>query len=305
MRKVFILILIACIMLPQLAFGGAWTVPQKNVWAQYTMKWSGAKSAYDQDGDPGRLARDGRAWGWSMGPEVHVGITDWLNIAGLMEYKAGWYKEYSRPTAWGPYSVKNHGITNVDLAAKIRLLEKPLVISLQPRFSIWTDEYEKLALEDRAEQPGLSDRSNGFELRVLFGKFFDKKMTKCFPAYAGLETGYRWNNQGFADQIPLFGEIGFWPVKWMLIKTEIDSYFAANHTGPRTKSYAIWRIGPVLQLYTIYQLWQGTDLSAKEFTSDVTRAYKSFNIEAQYGNTFWGENTSRSQEFILKMSAQF
>ena len=305
MKKVFILVLIACLLLPQLAYAGAWTVPQKNVWSQYTVKWNWAKSAYQQDGNPDRLARDGRAWGWSMGPEIHIGITDWLNLLGLIEYKEGWYKEYSRPIAWGPYSVKNHGVTNVDLAAKIRLLQKPLVVSTQFKFSIWNPSYENKVLQDVAEQPGLSDRANGFEWRWQFGRFFDKKMLKFFTAYAGLETGYRWNYQGFADQVPLFGEVGFWPCKWLLVKTEIDSYFAINRTGPRTKSYAIWRIGPVVQLYTIYQLMRGVDVSAKEYTSDVTRAYKSFNVEAQYGNTFWGENTSRSQEVVLKVSAQF
>ncbi|MDP8299165.1 MAG: hypothetical protein P9L88_04605 [Candidatus Tantalella remota] len=303
MKRIISLVLLACFLAPHLAFAGAWTVPQKQMWSQYTVKWNWAKSQFDNHGKKDRYPSDSRSWGWSMGPEMHVGITDWLNVFWLMEYKEGWWKEYARPTlpGWGPGSSKNHGITNIDIGTKIRFMEAPVVLSGQVKYSIWNPDYEDHALEDRAEQPGLSDRSNGLELRLLMGKYFGTKI----PFYWGGETGYRWNNHALCNQIPFFTEIGFWPTKWLLIKSEIDGYWTHDNTGDVRKSYAIWRIGPVIQLMTIYHLWRGVNVTAKEFTSDVTRASKSLNLEVQYGNTFWGENTAAAQECVLKVSTQF
>jgi len=52
-------------------------------------------------------------------------------------------------------------------------------------------------------------------------------------------------------------------------------------------------------------MFKGVDVTSKDYTSDVTRVSKSFNVETQYGNTFWGKNTSAGHEVVLKVSAQF
>ena len=310
MRKIIAILLIACILAPQLAFAGAWTLPKGDVWMQWTTKWNWAKEQYIWNKHVARYPRDGRAWGWSMIPEIHYGATDWLDFMYKMEYKESHYKEYARPawdspqqTGWGTYSVKNHGLVTFEPAVRIRLLKEPLVISTQFWWLIWNDLYEGFPLQDVSEQPGLSDRTNSFDMRILLGKKWDTKI----PFYMGFETGYRWNTRNICNQIPVFYEAGFWPLKWLLIKTELDCLL--SHEGMNDnaleKSYSIWRIGPSIQLLTIYQLLKGEDVTSKQFTSDVTRATKSFNLECQYGNTFAGKNTAASQEVVIKVSAQF
>jgi hypothetical protein len=113
MKKILAVLLIACFVMPQLAFAGAWTLPRNNVWTEVYSKWSWSKSAFDADRKKQRYGNDGRAWGWTLNPKAEYGVTDWLTLLGGVEYKDGYYKEFSRLPAWGPYSIKNHAVTEV------------------------------------------------------------------------------------------------------------------------------------------------------------------------------------------------
>jgi len=248
------------------------------------MKGQWAKHDFGSNKDLHRKNNDARSWGWSMIPKFEYGVTDWFTVLGSIEYKEAKYKEYARNPAWGPYSVKNHGFTNVDLGGRVRFLEKPVVLSGQIKASCYTG-YDE-GKEGVARQPELGDRNDALDLRLLVGKKFDT----AIPFYFGAETGYRFKNRDVCNDIPFFVEGGFWPCDWLLIKSEIDGYWAHDITGKLEKEYAIWRIGPVFQLF-------GGD--------DITRAGKSFDIGVQYGWTFWGRNTSADQELILKVSSQF
>ncbi|MFH1553154.1 MAG: hypothetical protein ABID83_05935 [Candidatus Omnitrophota bacterium] len=295
MKKIISLLVISCFILPQLAFAGAWTLPKNGVWADYSIKVQGARKQFNSKRESVWLLRGAQTWGWSMTPNVEYGITDWFTVLAKMEYKEAKYKEYERPPGWGPYSVKNHGLTDVQVGGKVRFLKDPFVLSGQIKGLIYT------GYDDAAGQPGLSDRNNALELRGMVGKVFNVPL----PFYVGAETGYRFNSKQLCNDVPFFVEGGFWPVRWLLIKNEIDGYWCHDGTGNIEKEYAIWRVGPVIQLLTIYHMMKGVDVTSKEFTSDVTRAGKSLNLEVYYGNTFWGRNTNDDQEVILKISGQF
>ncbi|NQT33200.1 MAG: hypothetical protein HQ594_05985 [Candidatus Omnitrophica bacterium] len=303
MKKTISILLVSCILLPQLAFAGAWTLPKRNIWGEYFFKINYAKREYDSNGKSIRKANGARTWGWSMIPAIEYGVTDWLTAIWKIEYKEGHYKEYSRPGAWGPYSVKNHGVTETQVGARLRILEDPVVFSTQLKGFIYTG-YNN-GKEGLARQPGLSDACDSLEWRFLFGKFVNSKI----PFYGGLETGYRWRNRDVANDIPFFVEFGFWPVKWLLVKTEIDGYWCHRGTGNIRKEYAVWRIGPVIQLLDIYRLFRGDQLKGNQFADDVTLKGKSFNLEIQYGETFWGRGfpngVSQDHEVVFKISGQY
>ena len=301
MNKVLVLLLIACFIVPQIAFGGAWTLPRNNTWFEWYMKANWAKYDYDTDCSPTKKNNDARSWGWSMIPKAEYGVTDWFTLLGGLEYKEGKYKEYARNPAWNPYSVKNHAVTEVQVGGRVRLLEEPVVFSVQVKGFIYTG-YVENDPDWVQEYPGLSDRCDMLEIRALVGKFFNTRV----PCYFGAETGYRFKNRGVANDVPFFVEGGFWPLKWLLIKSEVDGYWLSPDSNRRMKKgYAIWRIGPVIQLLTIYHMLTGVDVTSKEYTSDVTKEGYSFNVETQYGYTIWGANTSLDQEVVLKISAQF
>jgi hypothetical protein len=299
MKKTIALLILACFILPQLAFGGAWTLPKNNIWMEYYMKWGWTNKFFNDDGALKRSATNPRAWGWGMSPKVEYGVTDWLTVLGGVEYKEAWWKEYSRPFNWGPYVRKNHGLSEVNFGAKARFLKKPVVASGQIKAYINT----RRGYDINDREPGISDGDDSIELRGLIGKKWDTKI----PFYMGFESGYRWHNRDVPNSIPVYGEFGFWPWKWFLIKTEVDCYFSHSGTGKLNKDYAIWRIGPVLQLLDLlYGSKKGpSGPPGSGIGNEITRSGRSFDIGVFYGNTFWGRNTGGEQEVVLKVSAQY
>jgi len=310
MKRIIGLLIISCIIMPQLAFGGAWTLPKNSVWAEYYMKANWAKNDYSED-DLHRKNNDARSWGWAMIPKVEYGLTNWLTLLGNIEYKEAKYKEYARNPAWGPYSVKNHGFTAVTVGGRCRFLKDPVVLSGQIKGIIYTGYAQNDGDPDgRGEQPGLSDRSDSLEFRVLAGKLFNTKI----PCYLGVETGYRFNNRGLNNDIPLFVEGGFWPTKWILIKSEIDGYFAYNPTDGDEKEYVFCRVGPAFSLTEIYNILKSLfsdgpssfdGIGLDYITKNRTKKQLEVNLEFQYGHVIWGKNVSEDQEVIMKVSCQF
>jgi len=303
MRKtllVLLLLLVAVFMFEQCAFAGAWTVPKDHIWAEWYQKFNWAKYDYNADNKLERKSNDGRSWGWSFEPKIEYGAYDWLNfLMSIVEYKQQYYKEYGRPIApgnnWGPFRRKNHGVTAVRLGGKIRVIDKPAVISFQTKVDLYTG-YGMDHGDDPAfrNQPGIGDGETGIETRALFGKEFHlpfgwkNKQIKC---YAGAESGYRVNaNSPLVNQVPFFFETGFWLQKQLLIKTELDGRWSHDDTGSVEKEWAIWRIGC---------LWAvlGGDPVAKQG--------KQFNVEFQYGLWAWGRNVSADQELIVKIQTEF
>lgn len=288
---VFALVSLFCI---ENAFAGAWTVPKYKVWGEYYMKWDYAKRQFNAEGDKIQLSNDARSWEFVMEPKLEFGVTDWLTALASLEYKESHYKEYGRPAGDGPFARKNHGVTNVKLGGRLRLLKEPVVLSTQTKVFIYPG-YGIYHGDDPAftNQPSIGYGDTSVEQRVLIGKTFNIPLTKDFklPAYVGAETGYRWRSAPVANDIPYLIECGVWPVNWFLVKTEIDGYKTHAGTGSIKESYGIWRIGGIWQVF-------GGDTISRQ-------GDKMFNIEFDYGMTLWGKNTTAYQEWTMKVSAQF
>jgi hypothetical protein len=123
----------------------------------------------------------------------------------------------------------------------------------------------------------------------------------------GMESGYEWCNRDVTNFVPIFGEAGFWPWRWLLIKTELDCRYSHNNTGKLNKDYAYIRMGPVLQLLDLlYPPVKGpSGPPGSELGNSITRQGRTFDIGVFYGNCFWGRNTQGEQQVILKVSAQY
>ncbi|MBN1353885.1 MAG: hypothetical protein JW994_04380 [Candidatus Omnitrophica bacterium] len=278
----------------QEALAGAWTVPKQRVWAEYYFKWQWAKEDFGDDYKKKSKAKEARAWDLIMEPKIELGITDWFNLLWSMEYKESKYKEYGRPPDWGPYRRKNTGVTSVKVGAKVRFLEKPFVLSGQIKGYI----YPGYGInhgddpEDR-NKPDIGDGDDALELKGLIGKNFDIPLPYKnwkLPCYVAAEAGYRWRSSPVTNDIPLFIETGAWPMKWLLLKTELDTIIAHRDTGSIDKDYMIWRAGPVIQLFGNSAQRQGKFIA---------------NVEFQYGLTLLGKNFPAYQELVLKIQAQF
>jgi hypothetical protein len=294
--------LILLVMCAQNAFAGAWTLPKYKVWGENYMKWDYAKETYDANWKRGQAGRgsDGRNWGFTMVPRLEYGVADWANFIWRMPYKQYYYKEYGRPPAWGTFVYKNHGITSVDIGGKIRIFEKPFVLSVQELTWINVNGYGIYHGSDAGpfyNQPGLGDGEDTVDLRVIASKKWDVGMSFIkegfkLPVYLSGETGYQWKNRNVCDAWVYFIEGGFWPINWLLLKSELDGYKSHDGTGSRAeKAYGILRFGFVWEVF-------GGD-------SILRKGNKLFNLEFDYGMTIWGKNTTAYDEYVFKVQAQF
>ncbi|MBF0252584.1 MAG: hypothetical protein HQL29_02095 [Candidatus Omnitrophica bacterium] len=309
MKKLFFVLFMVCVLLkPETSHAGAWTLPQKDTWVEFLTKFNWAKDDFiNEAGEMRRKGNDARSWGWSMEGKMEYGAYDWLTLLGGVTFKTAYYKEYARNPSWGPYSASNHAVTDFHLGGRWRILKEPFVVSLQAKYFFYTGYAEDGGgLNDLAEVPGLSDRTDALDMRVLIARQFQGP----YPWFFGIETGYRINMRNIADQVPFFAEVGVWPTNWMLFKGEVDCMYAADdHEGNRLiKEYAIWRIGPTFELLEIYDLFNKSDpedVSVEAATNSITRQGDSLNVSFTYGQTFWGKNVSADQEVMVKASAQF
>jgi len=290
MKKLLLIISVLFLFsfLTQDAYGGAWTLPKYGVWSEMYLKWYWSKHDFNYKGHKKRKQNGARSWGWNMEPKLEWGLTDWITLLGSIEYKESRYKEYGRPPAWGDYDKKNNGMSFVKCGGRVRFLEDPVVISTQIKAFIYPGGY------DKGRAPSIGYGEDALEIRALIGKEFYLPFTfknefklRC---YFGAESGYRFKNRNVSNDIPFFLEGGIWIFDWLMIKAEIDGYKAHEGTGEHETDYAIWRVGPSFQFL-------GGD--------PISHEGKQFNVEVQYGQTFWGKNTSCDQEITLKLQTQF
>lgn len=300
MKKIFSLLILAisCFVLPQLAFAGAWTLPEGSMWIEQTVKYSFASDDFNTKHTMKSKSNGAESWTWGSITKAEYGVTNWLTLLTGVEYKESHYKEYERPSSWGKYDVSNHAFTTLDLGTKVRLLADPVVLSAQIKTSFYlggkkyTDPLPGGMFGHNSEdKPAISDGNDAVEFKMLVGKRFDT----FIPCYFGAETGYRLKNRHIPNDIPVFVEGGFWPLSWLLIKAELDSYFCHEGTGDLEKEYAIARIGPVFRLFGGGALGE----------YGVTREGSFLDLALQYGLTFWGKSTSADQEIVVKLSGQF
>jgi protein XagA len=102
------------------------------------------------------------------------------------------------------------GLGDVWLHGKRALLSSPVVLSAQAGVKIPAG-YGP----DRI--PPLGQNQIDWESRILLGRSFYP-----FPAYAGLEAGYRVRNGPFSDEIPYRVELGFFLGKRVLLQGALD-----------------------------------------------------------------------------------
>ena len=293
----------------QYAFAGAWTLPKYKVWGEWYQKFEYAKEEYNATWKRQQMTREpagnnGRNWGFTMEPKLEFGITDWWTFMTSLQYKEYHYKEYGRPAAWGPYSRKNHGLTYVMVGSRIRLIDKPVIVSVQAREFMYVGGYGIDHRDDpffNQNQPGVGWGNDSFDLRGIVSKKWDVKMPidmpwyqgeYKLPMYASAESGYVFNNRHVCNAWVYFTEYGIWPVPWLLLKTELDGIKTHDGTGSvNEQAYGIWRIGARWHIF--------------EGDAYLRQGTKAFDIEFQYGMYLWGKNCAAYNEFVLKVDTQF
>ncbi|HBB56361.1 MAG TPA: hypothetical protein DCZ49_09290 [Hyphomonadaceae bacterium] len=114
--------------------------------------------------------------------------------------------------------VENGGLGDVDVGLRLRLLEKPFVLSTQVLFKIpyFYNENNPLPLGNGQED---------LEFRVLVGRGLGRL------GYFGLEAGYRIRFQAPSDEFRYLIEYGFDVTEKFYLRTKLDGQIATQSTN--------------------------------------------------------------------------
>lgn len=306
-----VILLFLSFLCAQYAFAGAWTLPKYKVWGEWYQKFEYAKEEYTSNWKRQQMGagKDARNWGFTMEPKLEYGITDSWTFMTSLQYKQYEYKEYGRPDYWPAtpgnlaFARKNHGLAYVMVGSRVRLIDKPVIVSVQGREFMYVGGYGIDHGDNGYNEniPGIGYGNNSFDLRGIVSKQWDVKMPIDMPFYQGefklpmyasAESGYVFNNRHVCNGWVYFTEYGFWPVPWLLLKTELDGYKSHDGTGSiNEQAYGIWRVGARWHIF--------------EGDAYLRQGKKAFDIEFQYGMYLWGKNATAYNEFVLKVDAQF
>jgi len=179
------------------------------------------------------------------------------------------------------------GIGDIDVGLRYRLIEGPVVVSVQGLF-------KAPYLYDEDSELPLGNGQEDFEGKLLFGKSFGEL------GYGGLEVGYRVRTEDPVDEFRVLVEYGIDVNERTYLRTKLDSIFAAQSsddndvlTGPPLAAAAL---NPQLPLEF--------DLGRLEYTAGY-KLNDTFAAEITGTTAVFGDNTLKGTNVQVALVATF
>jgi len=190
--------------IPISASAGAWTAPQGDTYLK------GAVNYFESNNRFG--AEDGFENFQNLNFNVYVehGLRDDLTF-----FASGSLTDIEN-TSDG-VETNGFGVGDIDLGLRYRLIDGPVIVSVQGLFKA-----PYLYSED-AELP-LGNGQEDFEGKLLLGKSFGKY------GYGGLEAGYRFRTDDPVDEFRFLVEYGFNATENIYLRSKLDGIIAAQST---------------------------------------------------------------------------
>jgi len=285
-----LIVISSYLIIPEKAFAGAWTTPKNQWYTEFYNKYSVSDSKFNSNwqrqklgwDDTFKIDKGAKSYTYDFAWKNEYGLADWFDVLLNLPFEFATYKEFYRPSSWGPYTVKSHDIKGIEIGGKVRLTQEPMVVSFQMLGNIGHPEAEKIA-------PAVDKGDSRIELRMLLGKSY--KVGRM-SAYSGFESGYRFRSfEKVANDIPVFFETGVVLLDWLMVQGELDNWFSVPSNDGTGESYGIARVGLIYSPTGKFNQFR----SAKSFV----------NIGFQGGWTVWGRNTNAGWEMVGKISTQF
>jgi len=179
------------------------------------------------------------------------------------------------------------GIGDIDIGLRYRLIDGPVIVSVQGLFKA------PYLYDENAELP-LGNGQEDFEGKLLFGKSFGEL------GYGGLEVGYRVRTDDPVDEFRVLVEYGFDVNEKTYLRTKLDSIFAAqssdNNVGLTGPLVAANAVNPQLPLEF--------DLGRLEYTAGY-KLNDRFAAEITGTTAVFGDNTLKGTNVQVALVATF
>jgi hypothetical protein len=276
--------LLILLLLPATSHAGAWTQKQLHMYSRMSADYFHSSRNFDEDGDLVDRPNNGTFESWTFTYYGELGVTDWLTAIANLPYK---YQTLDDDTARN----ETWGVADIELGAKMRLIEDPVVLSVQALVKI----PEAYDMDDAVP---LGNGQYDYEGRVLLGK----SLWPCIPGYCGLEVAYRYRDSGPADEFKFLAELGS-DLKWgFYARTKVDGTISMGNAETVVSPELSW-------LSTEY------DLIKQEFTlgwnlgkgigPHIPELARGLDVEFTYTPYLWGRNITAGDSFNLAVAWSF
>ncbi|NIR47934.1 MAG: hypothetical protein GWN55_03290, partial [Phycisphaerae bacterium] len=212
----FSLIITGLALATMTAHAGAWLQKQGDYYAKISFNSLSTNEQYSFDGHRQALNTQ---FSNIMGSEfsaqnltvyAEVGLTDWFTGVATTSFKRYSTSGFNTTDQLN-FENDANGIGDLYLGGRVRLLAKPVVLSLQPMAKLPTG-------SDDSVIPIGTGSADG-ELRLQIGTVFPLPLHNYFTA----DIGYtKRGGQAFNDEVPYFAEFGIFPVNSLILKAAID-----------------------------------------------------------------------------------
>jgi hypothetical protein len=271
MRALYLKIALITIMvlfcLANQVLAGAWTMKKGQMYAKLSINYYYTDEDFDEHGHKHSLPNDGEFYDFNLTWYQEYGLLDYLTILFSVPYKHLHYEDNNfKSDTWG--------FGDIELGLKFRLLEKPVVLSVQSKVKI------PEAYDENEDVPLGNGQWDG-ELRILLGKSFWP-----FPAYLGIEGGYMWRAEEPADEFKYLIEFGYTFSNRLSFRTKLDATLSADN-GER-----------VTDIWGNPQLGYEYDLGKLELTAGY-KVKESLYMEFTYTPYIYGKAISAGNNYSL------
>jgi len=182
----------------QPVLASAWLEPPGHAQLINTVSYHSSAGRYDDAGNPvvpvyRRLEVD---------PYFEFGVTSWLTLGAEPRYQ--WSSSGS-----GASAQVSQSMGDIDVFARLPL----------QAFGLWVTSIQGTAVlssgYDKAQRPAPGTATNAYEVRFLAGR----NLTSKSASYLNFETGYRFGEDGVADQFRFDASLGIKPWRrWLLLE---------------------------------------------------------------------------------------
>ena len=184
------------------------------------------------------------------------------------------------------------GVGDIDLGLKYRLINGPVIVSVQGLF-------KAPYLYDQDSELPLGNGQEDFEGKVLFGKSFGDL------GYGGLELGYRVRTEDPVDEFRFLVEYGFDVSDKVYLRTKLDGIHAAGSSDILDSTDAVDTDSPFFVESTLNpQLPLEFDLGRLEYTAGYKLSDK-FAAEITGTTAIYGDNTLSGTNIQFAIVSQF
>lgn len=306
-------VVLLCMSHAPTAWAGAWTVPRERWYAEYFYRYFGSKKVFDAHRNSGRRPTTGNVRDIRNEWKLEYGLTDWLNVLASVPYISSHYLDDTT-------DLLRTGVGDIYVRTKLRLIEKPLVGSVQLSWKI-PSAYDPL------ENP-IGDGQVDFESRLLFSRAWTfapyqvparppreaamreavmeaslrQAEARAEPAmetryakvaFVNVEGGFTARNEDPANEFPILFEAGFTPFKRLMLVGSIESVISVKSTHEQTEDFAKWGVRAIVNVW-------GDGFAAIFRTGGPT-----VNVEVGYHDVFAGRNTADAFEVFGKIGVFF